>query len=96
MDTDRIADTFLAAAVRAAIASRLNDRRWYRILARMDPARFAGWADLALENDVKLRELIAVSRSARKLARPAIEREDAITRAKAEAYRGDHHVGVGR
>ena len=81
MTSDRIADLTLAAVVRAAIIERLRDRRWYRAQRRYD----AYWRDLSRDNDLRLRELVRVARTARDIARPIQDREDALTRAKAEA-----------
>ena len=47
-----------------AIRERLHDRRWYR-----RQRHTTLYADLAHENDVALRALVAVARRARRLAR---------------------------
>lgn len=90
MTPDHIAATYLDATVRAAIRTRLRDRRWYRRMADAESRRYATYyADLGRENDVRLRELVRVARTARDLARPAIVREAASADALAA---GDHFL----
>lgn len=87
-DTLRIEDHALRVTIDEAIHRRLMDRRWYRRNRDM-----AHWGELVTENDIALRELLRVRRLARVIAAPIIAREDAITRAKAEALRaGDFYA----
>lgn len=77
-----IADTYLAATVRAAIESRLDDRRWYRRMVAAEPLRYGTyWSDLDRDNTTRLRELVRVTRQARDVARPAVERAEAQSKA---------------
>ena len=90
MDERRIQDQCYRAALDEAIRSREVNARFYR--GNVGRA----WADRRAENLLILRELRNIRRSALRIAGPMIEREDAITRAKAEALRsGDHHVYPG-
>lgn len=92
MDQRRIEDQCLRASLEAAIEQAERDAAWYRGgWRRGDPA----WADLRAENLTILRKLRRVYRNGLAIAAPIVEREDAITAAKAEALRaGDHHVGL--
>jgi hypothetical protein len=70
----------LESRISALLAQRQADRRWMR--ADWTPARHA--------RETLLRELLAVHRTGRRLARETVEREDAVTAAKAYAELGYH------
>lgn len=91
-DSRRIEDQCLRASLEAAIDQRKIQATFYRGgWRRGNPM----WADLRAENLLLLRELQRVHRNGLAIAGPIVEREDAITAAKAEALRaGDHHVGL--
>lgn len=83
------ADTALAIAghaARIALEERIGEllrwRAWYR-----RQADWGHWMDLAVKNDIRLRELVAVARQARRISRPAIDR---VAHRQAELARGDH------
>lgn len=87
VDERRIREQVLALYLDEAIRRRIRDRSWYRARDREI------WGDLMRENTIRLRELLRVRREARTIANPIVEREDAITRAKAAALAaGDHYA----
>lgn len=63
-------------------------RAWYRT------HRWAEWPLRRVETDAELRALVRHLRTARRLARPVVERQDPVTAALAALAFGDHLAGL--
>lgn len=98
----------VAHATLATIEQRITELWRYRQWCRRRP-NAAEWSPLRHEYEVELRSLVGVLRRSRAMAAATIEREDALTRSKADVFdaegtvvpdfRGDWYIypaGVGR
>jgi len=85
MTPDRAIESHaVTVAVEARITELLAQRRWdRRWRADWSPARHA--------REAELRALVRLVRTGRRLARETLERQDAVSAAKADQSRSDYH-----
>ncbi len=85
--TDPILNHAYAAVIETRIAELVKYRNWY-IVTRW--ARGPEWDAWRHDDRTELRALLRLRRQARKLARETLERQDAMSAAKAYAELGYH------